>query len=134
MGLFDFGKGEWFILFLQLRALHPLFLHFDGYGKRNALFIGLLQQTAPFLAGGRNNLDLLVNVVKVLLQYFEGLPDACRSYFQFIILNVTVKVLINVAAQVDAVVNPDTLFVVNLHYDAVVCTNAQICKKILFSF
>ena len=97
------------------------------------LFVGFLQHAAELAAVLCQHFHFLADVVNVLLQYLEGLSDAGRTDFQLIILILTVQLGLDVAAQLYAVLNPNTFFVVYFHQNLVIRADCHLHKEVVLS-
>ena len=69
----------------------------------------------------------------VLAEHLEGLSDACAAHFEFKVLLFAVEAALDKAAEFYAVFNPDALFVVNFHHDAVVGADGEVGQEIVFT-
>src|SRR5574344_338313 len=83
-----------------------------------------------FTFGGKH-LHLFADVVDILLNHFERLAYTSASYFQFIVLFITVQVILHKPAQCYTILYPHSISMVYLHYDFIVWADRDVHQEII---
>ena len=86
------------------------------------------------LAAGVHHLDVLAHVDGILLCHLERLADAGRAHLELVVVKLCAEPLLQVAAQLCAILNPHPVGVVDLYNDAVVGLDADVNEEVLVAF
>lgn len=123
---FDVGVGN-----LQRLGFHVLA---SGELEGDFLVIGVDEGALYGLAVEGGDRQVLTHVLAVLALKLQRRVETCRRYVELEVLDVAVEAVLNRAAQLDAVVDGDSVVAVDSHIDAVVGRNLEVDKEFVAAF
>ena len=116
---------------LHLRALLSFHLNLLRGGHHEVVAAYALQHAFHLFTLGVHNLYVLTDKVDVLLRHLERLSQAGRAYLEFVVLCVSADMLLDIAAQLNAVLYPHAVGMVLLYHDAVIWANLNVYQEIV---